>query len=118
MSCVVREGCHIRVNIWYVIPTLHIKDEVGVWIHQMSCGLTREQLREAFDLWQFHGYTGQMNMGICDLCTGVGAMRRVGRAKTYWVCAACTQRLKIWQTQEMRRKQAAENAQAGAGGGA
>ena len=84
----------------------------------MSCGLTREQLREAFDLWQFHGYTGQMNMGICDLCTGVGAMRRVGREKTYWVCAACTQRLKIWQTQEVRRKQAAENAQAGAGGGA
>ena len=95
----------------------HIKDGVGVWIHQMSCTLTREQLREAFDLWQV-GYTGQMNMGICDLCTGVGAMRRVGRAKTYWVCAACTQRLKIWQTQEMRRKQAAENAQAGAGGGA
>ena len=57
-------------------------------------------------------------MGICDLCTAVGAMRRVGREKTYWVCAACTQRLQIWHTQEMRRKQAVENAQADAGGGA
>lgn len=91
---------------------------MGVWIHQMSCDLTREQLREAFDLWQFHGYSGKVNMGICDLCTAVGAMRRVGREKTYWVCAACTQRLKIWQTPEMRRKQTAENAQAGSGGGA
>jgi hypothetical protein len=84
----------------------------------MSCGWTREQLGEAFDLWQIGGFTGQRNMGICDLCGLGGAMRRVGRDKTYWVCGACTQRLQIWQTQEMRRKQAAENAQAGAGGGA
>ena len=95
----------------------HIKDGEGVWIHKMSCALTREELREAFDLWQV-GYTGQMNMGSCDLCEGVGAMRRVGREKTYWVCATCTQKFQMWQAQEMRRKQAAENAQAGAGGGA
>ena len=84
----------------------------------MFCDLTREQLREAFDLWQFHGFTGQRNVGTCDLCAFDGANRRVGVEKTYWVCATCTQKFQIRQTQEMRRKQAAENAQAGAGGGA
>ena len=64
------------------------------------------------------GFTGQRNMGICDLCGLVGQNRRVGMEKTYWVCGACTQRLQIWQTQEMRRKQAVENAQADTGGGA
>ncbi len=101
-----------------MILILHIKDEVGVWIHKMSCDLTREQLREVFDLWMFNGFTGQRNMGTCDLCNFDGANRRVGREKTYWVCVACAQRFQIWQTQEMRRKQEAQNAQAVAGGGA
>ena len=55
-----------------------------------------------------------MAMGACDLCMLGGATRRVGMDKTYWVCATCTQKFQIRQTQEMRHKETVENAQAGA----
>ena len=70
-----------------------------------------------YDLWQV-GYTGQRNMGTCDVCYDDCANRRVGKTTTYWVCGPCTHKFQVRQLREMRRKQAAENAQAGAGGGA
>ena len=77
---------------------------------KLSCKLSREQLREMFDLWQSQGYTGQRNMGTFDDCNDYCANRHVGKEKTYWVCAVCNQRFGVWQIQEMSQKEESQEA--------